>query len=268
MSARLSPAKKALLAVGCFLLVEVAIVVAFEMAGHGLPKEEMLRGVAAPPRLIPVRVAGRDLGGVNVPQLVSILVVDALLLALGLFVWRRARTVPSRLQALAELIVEAFERLCADTLGLELGRRFLPFIGTLFLFVWLSNLIGVVPFMHEPTRYLSGPLGLGIICFFVAHITAMRMKGVGGYLKSYFEPMPLFAPLNVIGELGKVVSHVFRLFGNIMGGAVIIGVVSVLLSFVLLPVPMSLFFGLFVGTVQAFVFTMLALVYIAVLATD
>jgi len=264
---KLSPAKRALLFIGGFIALETLVVIVLRLAGYGLPREEMLRDVAVPPRLIPVVIKGVNLGGVNVNQAASILIVDVVLLALGIFVWLKSREVPARLQALAEIIVEGFEKLCADTLGLELGRRFLPFVGTLFMFIWLSNLIGLIPFVNEPTKYLSGPMGLGIICFFVAHITAIRMKGLGGYLKGYVEPIVLFAPLNVIGEAGKFISHVFRLFGNIMGGSVIIAVVSVLLNFVFLPVPMGLFFGLFSGTVQAFVFTMLALVYITVLAT-
>ena len=97
------------------------------------------------------------------------------------------------------------------------------------------------------------------------HITALKVKGVWGHLKNYLHPgkNPLFL-LDIIGELSKVVSISFRLFGNVLGGAIIILVVSSLVSYVVFPVGLNLFFGMFVGTIQAFVFTMLALTYIGV----
>ena len=128
----------------------------------------------------------------------------------------------------------------------------------------------------EPTKYLSTTLGLALISFFVVHTTAIKTKGLGEYLKYYMHPVHAhgiflwffflnpFLYLNIIGELAKVVSHSFRLFGNILGGAIIIIIVSWLLKYLLLPPLLLLFFGLIVGGIQAFVFTMLALTYIAV----
>ena len=98
----------------------------------------------------------------------------------------------------------------------------------------------------------------------VAHYVGIREKGFKAYIKSYFEPVFFLMPLNVIGELAKIVSISFRLFGNIMGGAIIILVVSYLTFSILLPPFLNVFFGLFVGTIQAFVFTMLTVVYISV----
>jgi F-type H+-transporting ATPase subunit a len=100
--------------------------------------------------------------------------------------------------------------------------------------------------------------------FFIAHWAGIRAKGFKVYVKAYFEPMFFMMPLNVIGELAKVVSISFRLFGNIMGGSIIILVVSYLTYSVLLPPFLNAFFGLFVGTIQGFVFTMLTVVYISV----
>ena len=128
-------------------------------------------------------------------------------------------------------------------------------------------MIGMIPIpgFMEPTRNLNVPLGLGIFAVAIVHITALKVKGVWGHLQNYLNPVknPLFL-LDIIGELSKVVSISFRLFGNVLGGAIIITVVSSLVSYVVFPVGLNLFFGMFVGTIQAFVFTMLALTYIGV----
>ena len=118
--------------------------------------------------------------------------------------------------------------------------------------------------MEEPTKDINTTLGLGVMGFFIAHGTAIKVKGFKQYIKEYFEPMFFLMPLNVVGEVAKVISISFRLFGNIMGGSIIIVVVTHLAYGLVLPPFLYGFFGLFVGTVQAFVFTMLTLVYISV----
>ena len=101
---------------------------------------------------------------------------------------RKMKEVPGRLQATAEMFVQAFLDLCTDTLGSK-GRAYLPLVATIFIFVWLSNLFGIVPFLEEPTRNLNTTLGLGIICFVIAHVSSVRSKGVKAYVLDYFEPM-------------------------------------------------------------------------------
>ncbi len=189
--------------------------------------------------------------------------VMILLLALGVWTARRPGLVPSPFQAAVESVIEAFRDLVDESLG-KLGPGYFAFIATLFLFILVSNWIGVVPLLQEPTRDLNTTLGLGLIGFVVAHVTALRVKGWKAYVKEYFQPFFFMFPLNVIGELAKVVSISFRLYGNIMGGAIIIAVVSRLVQYVLIPPFLYAFFGLFVGTVQAFVFAMLTLTYISV----
>jgi len=144
------------------------------------------------------------------------------------------------------------------------NRKYFPLIIPLFLFLWLSNILGIIPGLSEPTRDLNTTLGYGILGFIVSHYAGIQTKGLKTYVSEYFHPMFFMAPLNVIGELSKVVSISFRLFGNIMGGAIIISVVSHLVYNLVLPPVLNAFFGLFVGTIQAFVFTMLTLVYISV----
>ena len=134
----------------------------------------------------------------------------------------------------------------------------------LFMFVVMSNWLGIIPMLAEPTKDLNTPLGLGLMGFCIAHYAGIRAKGFKHYLKEYCQPMFFMAPLNIIGELSKVVSISFRLYGNIVGGAIIILVVSHLVYSLVLPPLLNCFFGIFVGSIQAFVFTMLTVVYISV----
>ena len=145
-----------------------------------------------------------------------------------------------------------------------MARKYFPVICSLFMFLLMSNWLGIIPKLSEPTKDLNTPLGLGIMGFFIAHHAAIKTKGFRRYVKEYFEPIFFMFPLNVIGELAKVVSISFRLYGNIVGGAIIILVVSHLIYSLILPPLLNCFFGLFVGTIQAFVFTILTLVYISV----
>ena len=132
------------------------------------------------------------------------------------------------------------------------------------MFLLLSNWLGIIPHLEEPTKDLNTPLSFGLMGFFIAHHAGIKAKGLKRYLLDYCEPMFIMAPLNIIGELAKVISISFRLFGNIMGGAIIILVVSYLTYSIITPPFLNAFFGAFVGTIQAFVFTMLTVVYIAV----
>jgi F-type H+-transporting ATPase subunit a len=249
-------------------------------------------------------------------------VVAVLVCALAWLCTRRLREVPGHAQALFEQVFEAFDNLVTQSLGAANGRRYLPWIGSLFLFVWLSNMIGLLPIpeariggeryedynrngrydpgefvaagdgvglfarrngihdegfllpaFHEPTADYNVPLALALLfVVIIGHGGTIRKHGVRGYLKGYFEPggamgIVMF-PLNVVGKIAEVVSISFRLFGNIFGGVVILVVVSGLLHHLVLPVGLMGFFGVFAGTIQAFVFTMLALTYISLGVAD
>ena len=200
----------------------------------------------------------------DLDTLLSTFVIMILLLLVGWLIGRNPRLIPSYPQLFLEFIIGFVDDLCKESLGKELGRTFTSFIGTLFVFLLSCNYIGVIGF-DEPTLDINLPLGLGILGFGIAVYQAMRFKGFFGYFRELLmEPIPIIMfPLNVIGELSKIVSISFRLFGNIMGGAVIIQVVSWLVGYIVLPIGLYGFFGIFVGTIQAFVFTMLTLAYIA-----
>ena len=201
---------------------------------------------------------------VNNHTLIMTWVVIGLTLLFSWLATRDRKMVPGPWQRIAELLVDWFKELVCDALGEAYEERYFPLICALFIFLLLCNWVGIVPGLEEPTKDLNTTLGLGLMGFVIAHGTAIKVKGLKEYVKEYFEPMFFLAPLNVVGEIAKVISISFRLFGNIMGGSIIIIVVSHLIWGLVLPPFLYGFFGLFVGTVQAFVFMMLTLVYISV----
>jgi len=190
-------------------------------------------------------------------------IVMAVLIIFGFLATRKIGLIPNPFQVVGELLVKAFYDLTEDALDKEMAKKYFPLICSLFMFVLLCNWLGVIPKLSEPTKDLNTPLSLGIMGFFIAHYSGIRTKGFKKYAKEYCEPIFFMAPLNIIGELAKVVSISFRLYGNIMGGAIIIVVISRLTYSLVLPPFMLTFFSLFVGSIQAFVFTMLTLVYIS-----
>jgi F-type H+-transporting ATPase subunit a len=201
---------------------------------------------------------------INLEVVIMTWIVFALLIVLGLFASYKRKILPRPIQALGELIVSLLYGLTEDALGKELAKTYAPLICALFMFLLLSNWLGIIPHLEEPTKDLNTTFGLGIMGFFIAHYAGIKSKGFKAYIKEYFQPIFFMMPLNVIGELAKIVSISFRLFGNIMGGSIIIMVVSHLIYSLVLPPFLYAFFGLFVGTIQAFVFTMLTVVYISV----
>ena len=296
------------------------------------------------------------------------IVVSLLLVLLCWLGTRNLKLVPGRGQAMLESYVLAFQDLVYSTMGPRDGRRYLPLIGTIFMFVFTANMMGLVPIGEilahetgsaivsvpivdaagngnailipsptEPTKNVNSPWGLGIMVFFIMHVAAIARKGPARYFDEYFMPhlgritwpnqnaamrvlgavllaavwavlagliawltgnsdrnimiamaviggislvwclvrlsheprhvgIPnLFMfPLNVIGKLAEILSMSFRLFGNIFGGAIIIALLGGMVNQIALPVLLQGFMGIFVGTIQAFVFAMLALTYITV----
>ncbi len=191
-------------------------------------------------------------------------IVILMLLLFGFLATHKKTMVPRSLQVVGELFVSQFYGLTEDALDKKMAEKYGPLICTLFLFMLLSNWLGIIPFLEEPTKDLNTPLSLGLMGFGIAHWAGIKTKGFKAYIREYFQPIFFMMPLNLIGELAKIVSISFRLFGNIMGGSIIILVVSYLTYSIVLPPFLNAFFGLFVGTIQAFVFTMLTVVYISV----
>jgi F-type H+-transporting ATPase subunit a len=201
---------------------------------------------------------------INIEVVLMTWIVIIALIVFGFFTTRKRNVIPNPVQVLGELIVNQLYSLTEDALDKRYAEKYAPMICALFMFLLLSNWLGIIPHLEEPTKDLNTPLSLGIMGFVIAHYAGIKSKGFKAYIKEYFEPIFFMMPLNIIGELAKIVSISFRLFGNIMGGSIIILVVSYLTYSIVLPPILNAFFGLFVGTIQAFVFTMLTLVYISV----
>lgn len=201
---------------------------------------------------------------INLEVILMTWIVFVILIVFGLMASRKRGIVPKPLQILGELLVAQLYSLTEDALGKAYAKKYGPLVCALFMFMLVSNWLGIIPHLEEPTKDLNTPLSLGLMGFVIAHYAGIKSKGFKAYAREYFQPMFFMMPLNVIGELAKIISISFRLFGNIMGGSIIILVISNLIYSVLLPPLLNAFFGLFVGTIQAFVFTMLTVVYISV----
>jgi F-type H+-transporting ATPase subunit a len=185
-----------------------------------------------------------------------------LMAALAIACWlatRRMSIVPGSLQAMIETLVGAIEQQIRSIVNRD-PSEFLPLLGTLFIFLVAANLAGVLPGVHAPTASIETPAALAAIIFFSVHVFGVRLNGVTGYLKSYLKPNPLLLPLNILSEFTRSFSLMMRLFGNIMSDELVIAIV-VTLAGLLVPIPFMAF-EILVGLVQAYIFSVLAAVYI------
>jgi len=188
--------------------------------------------------------------------------VMAILVVGAILVTRRFQPVPDSLQNIAETIVEGFTELVINMMG-ENGVKFVPLIMTIGLFTLLGNTIGLLPGLKAPTSDLATTAALAVIVFLVAHGAEIAHKGLAGYIRGYFEPFWWMLPMNIMGEFARVLSHAFRLYGNMVGGAVIVGIVFTAVPWIM-PVPLNGWFSMFMGLIQAAVFTLLAIAYIQI----
>jgi F-type H+-transporting ATPase subunit a len=166
----------------------------------------------------------------------------------------------ARWQNLLEIIVIGIVTQIEEV-GLSRPRRYLPFLGTLFLFVGLAALCTVIPGYEPPTGSLSTTAALALSVFVAVPLFGIEEQGVGGYLASYVKPTALMLPFNIISELSRTLALAVRLFGNMMSGAMIIAILVSITPF-FFPIVMTAL-GLLTGMVQAYIFSILAAVYIA-----
>jgi len=188
--------------------------------------------------------------------------VMALLVLAAWLVTRRLSAGPvlSRGQNLLEVLVLGLLNQIQEASQQD-PRRYLPFVGTLFLFIAASNLLSVVPGFQPPTGSLSTTAGLALCVFVAVPVYGIAQRGVKGYLKQYLQPSAIMLPFNIIGELSRTLALAVRLFGNVMSGGMIVGI---LLSVVPLFFPIVMqALGLLTGLIQAYIFAILAMVYIA-----
>lgn len=165
-----------------------------------------------------------------------------------------------RWQNLLEVLVDGMRRQIRD-IGQEEAGPYLPFIGTLFLFIAVSNLLSIVPGFVPPTASLSTTAALALCVFVAVPAYGIRRQGLGGYLRRYIQPTPLMLPFHVIGEFSRTLALAVRLFGNIMSGGKIVAILLMIVPFIF-PVVMQVL-GLLTGLIQAYIFAVLAMVYIA-----
>ncbi|MPM39153.1 ATP synthase subunit a [bioreactor metagenome] len=205
-------------------------------------------------------------------------IIIAALALVSFLLTRNLKKVPtSKVQIMLEFVVGMIANLVTDTMGEKAVKRMpniIPYIGSLFLFFACSNLIGLLGF-RSPTTDLDTTLAWALITFFMIYYAGVKFNGFG-YFKGLLEPNPVLLPLNLIGELAKPVSLSFRPFGNILGGAVIMKLLYDFLAYLttlipgisipfgqlIIPVPLHLYFDIFAGLLQSFIFIMLTMVFV------
>jgi F-type H+-transporting ATPase subunit a len=167
---------------------------------------------------------------------------------------------PGRGQNALEAVVEAVQSQIRE-ISQDDSYRYLPFIGTLFLFVVVSNVLAVVPGFQPPTASLSTTAALALCVFVAVPIFGVSRRGPRAYLKQYTQPSLIMLPFNIIGEISRTLALAVRLYGNMMSGAMIVAILLAILP-IFVPVVMQLL-GLLTGVIQAYIFAVLAMVYIA-----
>jgi F-type H+-transporting ATPase subunit a len=194
---------------------------------------------------------------------VSVLTTWGIMLVTVVLAWlatRRLDMLPGPLQAMVEGIVSALEE-AVLAVAPEHGRQIMPFVGTLWLFLIVANLIGLIPGLHSPTRDLSVTSALAVLVFFSVHWFGIKTWGLKQYLRHYLAPSPILLPFHIISELTRTLALAIRLFGNIMSLEMTAMLILLVAGF-LMPIPI-LMLHIVEALVQAYVFGMLALIYLA-----
>jgi len=209
----------------------------------------------------PLQASGFDLGPLTISS--TVITTWGIMLALTLLVWlasRRLQENPGMLQASLEGIVSIIEEAIRAVLP-QYTRQVMPFIATLWLYIVVANLVGLIPGLHSPTRDLSATSGLAILVFLSVHWFGIRTQGLKSYLRHYLSPSPLMLPFHLISEVSRTVALAVRLFGNMMSLEMAALLVLLVAGF-LAPVPI-LMLHIVEALVQAYIFGMLAMIYVA-----
>jgi len=200
------------------------------------------------------------LGPVGITRpVVTTWAIMAVLTLISWLVTGRLRLHPDRRQIVLELLVTAIMAQIDEVIR-KSPRPFLPLLGTLFIFLVAANLSGVLPGVEAPTGKLETPAALALIVFVAVHYFGVRARGPFGYLASFAKPKLIMLPLNIVSEITRTFSLMVRLFGNVMSGEFVIALV-VALAGLFVPVPLMAL-EILVGLVQAYIFTILATVFI------
>ncbi len=181
-----------------------------------------------------------------------------------LLVWLATRSLTfgptmSREQNFFEMLITFMRSQIREITGQD-PDRYLPFIGSLFIFISVSNLLEIVPGYRAPTGSINTTAALALVVFFAVPIFGIAEQGLVGYLKQYARPTPLMLPFTIIGELSRTLALAVRLFGNVMSGGLVVAVLVAIIP-IFVPIVMEAL-GLLIGQVQAYIFAVLATVYI------
>ncbi len=176
----------------------------------------------------------------------------------------KMKLVPGKLQSILELVVDAFMNMVDETMGPK-GRKYFPFILTFAVFIFICNVLGMIPGLFPPTANLNTTLALALIVFVATHVIGVKEHGLK-YFKHFMGPVwwlaPLMIPIEIIGHFARPVSLSLRLFGNIMGHEQIVGVLLLLMPIAYPLLALSTVLGILVVFIQAFIFALLAMMYI------
>jgi len=197
-------------------------------------------------------------------------------------VGRKFKMIPDKRQSAVELLLDFMYKTVEDAITRkELVRPVFIISTTLFIFISISNIISGIPGLnvsvingepqfslflntwYTPTSDLNTNATYALMTLVLSHGFAIKVKGFKEWFKSFFEPNPLMLPMNLVGEISKPISHSLRLFGNIYGGGILVLILSYMAKYLILPVALWGFFGMFIGLIQALVFAMLTIAYIA-----
>jgi F-type H+-transporting ATPase subunit a len=183
----------------------------------------------------------------------------AALFLLSVALTRHLRFHPGRAQAVLEILVTTIEDQISETMQTD-GRPFVPLLGTMFVFLVVANLCGVLPGVKPPTASIETTAALAAIVFLAVHIYGIRRRGLRRYLGSFAKPTVIMLPLNVVSEITRTFSLMVRLFGNILSGEFVIATVLALAG-LFVPIPLMAL-EILIGLIQAYIFTVLAAVFI------
>ncbi len=217
-------------------------------------------------------------------SMINAWIIGGILVLIALLINRKLskpKNIPDGVQNVVEFLVESLDDFAVSTMG-ESGRKFGAFYGSMIIFLLFCNISGLflgpnigtptdggpkalIDFMRPPTADFAVTFALALITFAMIQGYAVKTHGVGSWLKGLTEPMWPMTPLNVIGELANPISLSFRLFGNILGGTIIMGLYYNLPWFTLIGIPVALhaYFDIFAGVLQAFIFTMLSMTFVS-----
>ncbi len=200
-------------------------------------------------------------GGIDIAESVVVTwIIMAVLIALAIPLGRNLSVEnPSKKQLALEVCFDWLENFFKGLLGQE-GARYIPYLMTIIIYIGFANIIGIFG-MKSPTKDLNVTVALAVMSIVLVQYAGIKAKGTKGWLKSFAEPIPIIAPINVLELVIKPLSLCMRLFGNVLGAFVVMELIKYILP-VLLPIPFSLYFDFFDGFIQAYVFVFLTSLYI------